>query len=151
MTFQQLWLLSLKDRPRNFATSKIIVLRQEWKFFSFFIYYYRREIFLQCGRVSGSVFGLWRVCFLACQEQPAGAYWKRLLSTQACSTYVYLKKKLRKLQKHLRRGLFCENCRITDQTKASLSEIQHRHFVRNLLTVLIVALKNKKSYHEDMK
>ena len=35
VTFQQLWLLNFKDGPRNFATSKISVLRQEWTFCSF--------------------------------------------------------------------------------------------------------------------
>ena len=34
-TFQQLRLLNFKDRPRNFATSKIRFLRQERTFFSF--------------------------------------------------------------------------------------------------------------------
>ena len=43
-----------------------------------------------------------------------------------------------KIEKHLRWGLFCENCRITD-------------FARNLPKVLIAALKVKKNYHDDMK
>ena len=39
---------------------------------------------------------------------------KRLLCMQVCSTYAYLKKKLRKIEKHLRWGLFCRSCEITD-------------------------------------
>ena len=41
---------------------------------------------------------------------------KRLLSTQACPTYANFKKFLRKLEKYVRRGLFCESCGITDDS-----------------------------------
>ena len=41
---------------------------------------------------------------------------KRLLSTPASSTSTYLTKFLRKLEKHLSQGLFCESCEITDHS-----------------------------------
>ena len=41
---------------------------------------------------------------------------KILLSTQACSTYAYLKMFQRKLEKHLWRDLFYESCGITDHS-----------------------------------
>ena len=61
---QQLWLHNFKDGPNNLAKSKISALKQEWTFFRFFIYCCFKKIFLQRGRVPGSVFGLWRVCFV---------------------------------------------------------------------------------------
>ena len=37
-------------------------------FLVFFNYYICKGIFLQCGKVPESAFGLWRVSFVACQE-----------------------------------------------------------------------------------
>ena len=35
---------------------------------------------------------------------------------QPCSTYAYYEEFLRKLEKYLRRSLFCESCVITDHS-----------------------------------
>ena len=48
VTFQQLWLLNFKDGPRNFATSKISVLRQERTSFSFLFTTIAKRPFLLC-------------------------------------------------------------------------------------------------------
>ena len=75
---------------------------------------------------------------------------KILLGRHAWSTYAYLKRFLRKLEKHLRRDLFCESCGITDHSLLKV-KIQYRRFARNLPKVLIAALKDKKSSHNDKK
>ena len=64
---------------------------------------------------------------------------------QTCFTYTYLKKVLRKLEKHLRRDLFFESCWITDHDLLKVVK-----FNRNLQKMLIAALKEKKkSSHND--
>ena len=56
---------------------------------------------------------------------------------------------LRKLEKHLRRGLFCESC---ETTSHSLLKVKlDTHFARNLPKVLITAIKDDKSSHEAKK
>ena len=71
---------------------------------------------------------------------------KRFLSMQTCFTYTYLKKVLRKAEKHLRRNLFFESCWITDHDILKVMK-----FNRSLQRMLIVALKLKKSSHNDTK
>ena len=110
-----MWLLNFKDGPRDLATSKISVLRQEHKFLNFlFTTVAKRFFFNAAGFLDLSV-DCDEFVFSISRE----ADWnllKRLLSMQACSTYAYLKKFLRKLEKHLRRGLLCESCGITDHS-----------------------------------
>ena len=65
---------------------------------------------------------------------------KRFLSMQTCFTYTYLKKVLRKAEKHLRRNLFFESCWITDHDILKVMK-----FNRSLQRMLIVALKLKKA------
>ena len=58
------------------------------------------------------------------------------------------KKYLEKLEKHLWRGLVCEeSCWITCHN-ILLSEIQQNCFARNLTKVLLPALKDEKSSHD---
>ena len=63
-------------------------------------------------------------------------------------TYTYLKKVLRKLEKHLRQDLFFESCWITDRDLLKVVK-----FNRNLKKMLIAALKDKKNKisHDDTK
>ena len=63
---------------------------------------------------------------------------------QTCFTYIYLKKVLRKLKKHLRQDLSFESCWITDHDLLKVVR-----FNRNLQKMLIAALKDEKSSHND--
>ena len=69
----------------------------------------RKEIFLQCDRVLGSLFGLWLV-FFSMSRVAGWCLLKILLRLKAWPTYTYL----RKLEEHLRKGLFHEGCGIKD-------------------------------------
>ena len=109
MTFQLLLLLNFKVRPRNFATSKISGLRQEWTLFSFFIYFYHRKIFLQCGRVSGSVFGLWRVCFLACVKSSCLVSAKKYHEACKLALPMHIWKSFSKIQGNIWCGVYFVN------------------------------------------
>ena len=109
MTFQQLRILNFKERIRNFATSKISVLRQEWTF---------------------SWIRLWTVMsFFSSISRVAG--------------WCLLKTYLRKIEKHLMRDLFRENCRIVDH---SLIKVK-----LNTDALLESLFLQQKGYHDDMK
>ena len=111
MTFQQLWLLNFKDKTRTLATSKISVLRQKWTFFIFSFttvakqsFFYRASLLDPYSDVMSLFCSMSRV-----------AGWSLLKKITEHASLLYLNF-LRKLEKHLIRGLFCENCGITDHS-----------------------------------
>ena len=53
-----------------------------------------------------------------------------------------------KLEKHLWRGLFYKNCRITYHSLLKVKS-NKKCLARNLTKVFLAALKNKKSFHDD--
>ena len=63
---------------------------------------------------------------------------------QTCFTFTCLKKLLRKPEKHLRQDQFFESCWITDHDLLKVV-----NFNGNLKKMLIAALKDKKSSHND--
>ena len=133
MTFQQMRLLNFKDKPRNLATPKKAFWGKSECFLVFHLVLLQRDL---SSMWQGSWMRLWTVTSSFCSISKVADWWLLKKSMQACSTYVYLRKFFRKLEKHLSRGLFCENC--------SISEINTYAFIRNLLKALIAAIKDKK-------
>ena len=66
---------------------------------------------LQCVRLPASAFEIWRVCF---SRMVVMCLLKKITKHAILLTYAYLTKIFRKLEKHVRRRLFCESCGITD-------------------------------------
>ena len=60
-------------------------------------------------------------------------------SRQVCSACAYLKKFLRKLEKHLRRGLICEGCEITDRSLLKDNKTKKNKKIKEHIRLVIVS------------
>ena len=90
---------------------------------------------------------LWTVTSLFCSMSRVAGWYplKKITKHESLLYLCIIEKFLSRLEKHLRRGLFCKSCGITDH---SLLKVKIN---RNLPKVLIVALKDKKRSYDDTK
>ena len=126
----KLWLLSVKDGPRNLAISIISFLGQSWIFFNFF-YLQLSERDLS-SMYQGSWIRLWTVTSLFCSMSRV-AGWRLLRKITKHASLLYLcifENFLRKLEKRLWRDLSRESCGIRDHNL-----LQGRFNTDNLLEI----------------
>ena len=128
--------------PRNVATSKISLLRQEWTSLSFSVTTVAKRSFFKMTGFLDLFFWTVKSLFRGMSRKASWCLLKKITkhATQACSTYVYLKKLLRKLEKNLRRGLFYEIVGL--QITVYLKWMSTQTIARNLRKVLVATLKD---------